>query len=98
MRVQNHSQCKDGYMELYLTISNPHIIPLAEHTEDARPYNVGAPANDVSLLLPPTDVDEQQRLQMIAFIIDNLMGLLNPYDEVLTRLSRVTHIARWEPI
>lgn len=27
IRVQHPSQCDDGYLEWYLTISHPHIIP-----------------------------------------------------------------------
>lgn len=41
---------------------------------------------------PTTDADDHQRLQMIAVIMDNLMGLINQDDEVYTGLSRVAHI------
>lgn len=42
---------------------------------------------------PPPDGDDQQRLQMIALIMKNLMGLVNPYYEVFTELTWEAHIA-----
>lgn len=54
--------------------------------------------DDVSPPPPAVDVDAQHRLQMIAVIIDNLMGLVNPYGEVYTGLSRAAYIAHEGPI
>ncbi|XP_050896515.1 uncharacterized protein LOC127103288 [Lathyrus oleraceus] len=52
------------------------------------------PVDDVSPPPPTADADDQQRLQMIAVIMDNFMDLINSYGEVYTILSRVAHIAR----
>lgn len=94
MRVQHDSQCEDGYLEWYLTVSHPRIIPPVDHTND-----VGVLVDDMSLPPPPSaDADDQQRLQMIAVVMDNLMGLVNLDCDSFTRLSRATHIARVRPI
>lgn len=62
------------------------------------PSDVGVPIDDVSPPPPTADVDDQQRLQMIAIIMDNLMGLVNLDDEVYTELARAAHIACKGPI
>lgn len=45
------------------------------------------------MLVIPPGVADQQSLQMIAIIMDNLMGLVNPGDEVYTLASQATHIS-----
>ena len=93
MDVQFPVECADGYLEWYLTVSQLCIIPPREHIDDARPSHVG-PSNDVPPLpLPPHDADDAQRLQMITFIMDNLIGLVNPDGEVYNLASEATYIA-----
>lgn len=94
IRVQQPSQYEDGYLEWYLTVSHIHIIPFVEDTGDVGPSDVGVPVIDVSLPPITTDADDQQYLQMIAVIMDDLMGLVNPDDEVYTGFARAAHIAR----
>ncbi|XP_050918469.1 uncharacterized protein LOC127135886 [Lathyrus oleraceus] len=58
--VQHPSQCEDGYLEWYLIVSHPHIIPPVEHIDDVEPSNARVPVNDLSSPPPPTtDVDVQ---------------------------------------
>ena len=49
--------------------------------------------DDVSPPSPAAGADAQQCFKMIAIIMDNLMGLVNPDGEVYTRLSRAANIA-----
>lgn len=56
------------------------------------PSNVGLHVDDVPLPPLTVDVDDRQHLQMIAVIMDNLVGLVNPDGEVYTGLSRAAHI------
>lgn len=70
--VQFPRQCVDGYLEYYIIVLHPPIIPLIEHTDD------GGSSDDVSPFpTPPYVVVDQQRLQMITIIMDNLMSLVN---------------------
>lgn len=62
------------------------------------PSDIGVITDDVPPYPPPPDADDQQRPQMVAVIMDNLMGLINPDGEILIGLSRATHIARGEPV
>lgn len=62
------------------------------------PSGVGVPVDKVSSSPLASDADAQQRLQMIAVIMDNLMGLVNPNGEVYTGLSRAADITHGRPI
>lgn len=95
VRVQH--KCEDGYLEWYLNLSHPRITQVIEHTHHIVSFNIGVLGDDV-LSPPPPDTDDQERLQMVALIMDNLMGLKNPDGELFTRLSRTAHIARGRPI
>lgn len=57
--IQHASQCDDGYLEWYLTVCDPHIIPLVEHTNDTEYSNIGVPVDDVPSPPPTVDVDDQ---------------------------------------
>lgn len=87
VEVQFLGQCMDGYLEWYLTVSHPHIIPPVEHAGD------GGTFDDVPLTsaLPPA-MDDEQRLQMITVFMDNLVGLVNLDGEVCSLTSQTSHI------
>lgn len=65
----------DGYLELSLSVLDPHIIPSLEHAHDVGPFNVGGPSDDVSP--PPPGMSDQQCMQMITVLTYKLMGLVN---------------------
>ncbi|CAL5193590.1 unnamed protein product [Lathyrus oleraceus] len=98
VRVQHPSKCKSGYLEWYLIVSHPRIIPYVEDSSDVGPSDVGVPNDDVSPPPPTANVDDHQHLQMIAVIMDNLMDLVNPNGEVYIGLARIAHGARGGPI
>ncbi|XP_050884844.1 uncharacterized protein LOC127087970 [Lathyrus oleraceus] len=60
--VQNASQCEDGYLEWYFSVSHPCIIPPIKHTNDVGACDTGVPVDDVPPPSPTTDVDDQQHL------------------------------------
>lgn len=91
--VQHPSQCEDGYLEWYLDVSHPRIIPSVEDTDDIGPFDVGIPVDNISPPPPTVDVDDQQRLQMIVVIIDNLMDLVNSYGKIYVGLTWAAYIA-----
>ena len=100
MRIQFHAQCVDGYLEWYLIVSHPCIISPVEHADDDfRPSNAEGPSDDVPLPPPPPfGVADHHRLQIIAVLTYNLMGLVNPDGEIYTLVSQITHIVRRGPM
>lgn len=90
VKVQSPAQCVYGYLEWYLIVSHLHIIPPIEHADDVGPSD--------DMLLPSPGVADQHCLQMIAIIMDNLVGLVIPDGEVYTLTSQATHIARGGPV
>lgn len=81
-------------MEWYLTVSHPHIIPPREHGDDVVPSHARGHSDDVSPPPPPHDADIVHCLQMITFIMDNLMDLVNLDGEVYTLASQATQLSR----
>lgn len=88
-------------------LSHPRIILLRKHIYDVRHSHVEyshagssytdgrVPSNDASLPQPPPHgANAPQRLQLITFIMNNLMGLVNPHDKVYSLASQTSHIAR----
>lgn len=106
--VQFSAVCVDGYLGWYLTVSHPHIISPRQYGDDVghshvRSSHDGSSHADVvvpsdDMALPPHDADNAQRLQIIVFIMDIFMGLVNPYDEVYSLTVQATHIAHKGPI
>lgn len=61
--------------------------------------DVGVPSDDVPPPLPPPHgVNDAQQLQVLAVIMDNLMGLMNPCGEVYSLVEQAVHIVRGGPI
>lgn len=111
MEVQFPVECVDGYLEWYITVSHPRIVPPSQHGDDVGPSHVGSshvvyshvdvrvPSDDVPPRPPPPYcADDTRHLQMIAGIMDNLICLVNPYGGVYSLASQEAHIARGGPI
>ncbi|XP_050896337.1 uncharacterized protein LOC127103091 [Lathyrus oleraceus] len=47
MEVEFHGYCVNGYLECYLTISHPRIIPPVEHAYDIEPSDVGGASDNL---------------------------------------------------
>lgn len=75
MEVQFPSEYVDGYLDSYLTVSHPRIIPHRKHEDDAGPSHVGSshdgfshadargvPDDMAPPSPPPRDEDNAQRL------------------------------------
>lgn len=82
--VQFPTYCVDGYLEWWLIVSHPHIIPRRKYVDDvelshAGHFDVGGPSHDVPSPPPsPHGAKDTHRLQMISVLMNNLMGLVNP--------------------
>lgn len=91
VEVQFYRQCMDGYLEWYLIVSCPHIIPPIEHEDD------GGPSNARVLLMTC------HRLHLVwltnnnfkrLHFSDHLISLENLDGEMYDLTPHIAHIAR----
>lgn len=92
VEVQFPVECVDSYLEWYLIVSHPRIIPSVKHADGVGSFDARRPSDDKP---PPSpNVANHQSLQMITITMDNLTGLVNPCGEVYILASQITHITR----
>ncbi|XP_058762911.1 uncharacterized protein LOC131636302 [Vicia villosa] len=94
--VQQPGQCQNGYLEWFLSVSHPRVIPFVATSDVPGPSRT----RDSSAPPPPPPVigDQDSRLQYIAVHFDSLMGLVNPDGEVHSILARLADVARGGPM
>ncbi|XP_058768762.1 uncharacterized protein LOC131642513 [Vicia villosa] len=93
--VQQPRQCQDGYLEWFLSVSHPRVIP------SAVTFDVPGPSGSRATSPPPPPPpagDQDSRLQYISVHLDSLMGLMNTDGEVHSILARLTDVSRGRPM
>ncbi|XP_058752768.1 protein MAIN-LIKE 1-like [Vicia villosa] len=89
-------QCKDGYLEWFLSVSHLRVIPSAATSDVSGPS--GTRASSPPPPPPPLGGDQDSSLQYIVAHLDSLMGLVNPDGEVHSILARLADVARGGPM
>lgn len=83
-------------LEWYYRVSHPLIIPYSSvyHSNIVGLSVVVGLLDDISPTPRPSGMTEWHRLQTKMLLYDNLMGLINIYDEVYALAAHNTHITR----
>lgn len=93
MDISFPGQCVDGYLEWYYRVSHPHIIPRGsiEPIYVTRPSYIGGHSYDI-FPPPPLGMSDQEKIQMIALLSNNLMGMVNLDGEVYALALHLKYI------
>lgn len=89
MKVQFLEKHEDGYLEWFITVSHPYIIPPTQPVYDVGPFLDGELSNGVPL--PPPSMTVEQRIQRITLLSDNLVDLEKPDSETCLGIANNTH-------